>query len=131
MADSPAVADAARPGGRTVVSTRAMASLAHQAATEVPGVALVSRSGLLGRLTGLLPGSGTAAGVASAEVATGSTAIELRLAVRWPRPVAQVAEEARRHVRSRVEELTGYVVNRLDIVVDVLADEPSGGGRAG
>ena len=106
-----------------------MASVAHQAATEVPGVALVSRSGLLGRLSGLLPGSG-AAGAASAEVASGSTAIELHLAVRWPCPVAQVAEETRRHVRSRIEDLTGHVVTRLDIVIDVLADESAGGGRA-
>lgn len=109
------------------MSPRAVASVAHRAATEVAGVALVSRSSLLDRLGGLLPTAGAGAGVASAHVGGGSTtAIELRLAVEWPRSVAQVADEARRHVRSRVEDLTGYGVSRVDIVVDVLAEQPFG-----
>ena len=118
------------PAGRTVVSGRAVASVARRAATEVPGVVPLPRSGLRQRLTGLLPGAGGGAGGASAEVADGSTSIELRLAVRWPQPVGTVSAEARRHVRSRVEELTGYAVHGIDIVVDALPELPATGDRA-
>lgn len=103
--------------GTTVVTPRAVVAIARRAASEVDGVELVTRSGLRRFLAGLLPGGGDGA---SADVATGSTALELHLAVCWPRPVAQVAEEARRHVRARVQELTGYAVTELDIVVDAL-----------
>lgn len=100
------------------MTPRAVVAIARRAASEVDGVEAVSRSGLRRLLAGLLPGGG-GDGV-SAEVATGSTALELHLAVSWPQPVAQVTEEARRHVRARVQELTGYAVTELDIVVDAL-----------
>lgn len=104
--------------GTTVVTPRAVVAIARQAASEVDGVELVSGSGLRRLLSGFRPGGGSDG--ASAEVTTGSASLELHLAVCWPRPVAQVTEEARRHVRSRVSELTGYAVNELDIVVDAL-----------
>jgi uncharacterized alkaline shock family protein YloU len=104
--------------GQTVVTPRALAAVAGKAASEVDGVEVVSRSGLRRFLSGLLPGSGGAP--ASASVATASTALELRLSVTWPQPVAEVAQQARRHVRARVEELTGYVVSGVDVVVDSL-----------
>ena len=93
------------------------------------GVVLVSRSGLRQRLTGLLPGSGGTGGGASADVSSGSTAIELRLAVRWPEPVGSVTSEARRHVQVKVEELTGYTVRGIDIVVDSLPAPSAPSGR--
>ena len=116
--------------GRTVISGRAVASVARRAACEVSGVVPVPRSGLRQRLTGLLPGGGGGGGGASAEVIDGSTTIELRLAVCWPQPVGSVSAEARRHVRARVEELTGYAVHGIDIVVDALPEPPDTGDRA-
>jgi uncharacterized alkaline shock family protein YloU len=106
--------------GRTVIAPRAVASIARQAAGEVEGVELVSRSGLGRFLAGLRPGGGGNGEGASAEVGQGSTSLALHLSLRWPSPVGQVADAARRHVQARVSELTGYVVTEVDIVVDSL-----------
>jgi uncharacterized alkaline shock family protein YloU len=53
-------------------------------------------------------------------VASRQTAVELTLAVGWPRPVRQVTDQVRRHVKARVQELTGYEVTDVDIAVDDL-----------
>jgi uncharacterized alkaline shock family protein YloU len=113
--------DEGRPpaGGTTVIAPRAVASIARQAAGEVEGVELVSRSGLGQFLAGLLPGAGGGQG-ASAEVGHRSTSLALHLSVGWPSPVGQVADSARRHVQARVSELTGYTVTEVDITVDAL-----------
>lgn len=112
--------------GQTVIAARAIVAIARRAAAEVEGVELVSHSGLGHVLAGLLPGV-TPTGGASAEVGRGTTALALHLAVGWPEPVARVTEAARRHVRDRVAELTGYAVTAVDIVVDSLP--PPGSGR--
>lgn len=111
--------------GETIVTARALATVAGKAASEVDGVEVVSRSGLRRFLSGLRPGGG-GGGAASAAVSTGSTALELRLGVAWPHPVARVAEEARRHVRARVAEMTGYAVTDVDVVVDSLPIQGAG-----
>ncbi len=113
--------------GRTFIRSRAVGAVARRAAIEVDGVELVSRSGARRFLADLLPGGGTDG--ASAQVGEGVTAVELHLAVTWPRPVAEVTAAARSHVQARVEELTGYTVTEVDIVVDALP--PAGRIRAG
>lgn len=107
-----------QPRGQTVVTSKAVATIARQAAGEVDGVELVLRSGLRRLLADFLPVGGGHG--ASAAVATGTTTIELHLAVSWPRPVGKVSEEVRRHVRERVQDLTGYAVTDVDIVVESL-----------
>lgn len=104
--------------GRTLVRSRAVVAIARRAASEIDGVALVSRSGVRRLLADLLPGGRTDG--ASAQVGEGVTTVELHLAVSWPRPVAEVAAAARSHVQARVGELTGYTVTEVDIVVDAL-----------
>jgi uncharacterized alkaline shock family protein YloU len=96
------------PRGETVVAPGVVATVARCAAAEVDGVEVVEGSGLrsiLGR------------GGVSADVAGRETAIDLRLAVCWPRPVPTIVEDVRRHVRARVQELTGYEVTDVDVVV--------------
>lgn len=110
--------------GATVIAARAVSSIARRAAGEVDGVELVSRSGLGRFFAGLLPGGGGAGG-ASAEVGHGSASLALHLSVGWPRPIGEVAEDARRHVRARVTELTGYTVSDIDVVVDALPEPGS------
>lgn len=98
--------------GETVIAPSVVSTVARCAAGEVDGVEVVDGSGLRGIL-------GRAEG-ASADVASRQTAIDLRLAVCWPRPITAVVEEVRTHVRARVQELTGYEVTDVDVVVSDL-----------
>lgn len=109
--------------GTTVVAPSAVAAVARQAASEVDGVEMVGPTGLSGALAALRSSS---AGGASAHVAARRTAIDLDIAVRWPRSVASVTAAVRDHVRSQVEALTGHVVTDVDIVVvDLPLPEPA------
>jgi uncharacterized alkaline shock family protein YloU len=103
--------------GETTIAPSVVAVIAQRAAREVDGVELVSAGGLRGLLETLHPRRAVGA---RADVATRQTAVELTLAVSWPRPVRQVTEEVRRHVKARVRDLTGYDVADVDITVDAL-----------
>ena len=104
--------------GETTIASGVVAKIARYAAREVDGVELAGASGLRGFLGRLLPGP-TAPGV-GADLASRRTALDLHVCVAWPRPVAMVTEEVRRHVRARVQELTGYEVTDVDITIDAL-----------
>lgn len=107
----------AGPRGETFVTAGVVAKVAGAAAAEVDGVELASASGLAGLMSKLRPSEVSGA---SADMASRRTAIDLHLCVAWPRPVVQVTTEVRRHVRTRVQQLTGYEVTEVDIVVDAL-----------
>jgi uncharacterized alkaline shock family protein YloU len=104
--------------GETHIAAGVVAKIARRAAIEVDGVEVAGASGLRGFLGRFLPGP-TAPGVA-ADLASRRTALDLHVCVAWPRPLAMVTEEVRRHVRGRVQELTGYDVTDVDITVDAL-----------
>jgi uncharacterized alkaline shock family protein YloU len=118
---APAAAALVSGRGETTIAPSVVATIAERAAREVDGVEVVSTGGLRGLIETLRPdrASGTRADVASQQ-----TAVELTLAVSWPRPVRQVTDEVRRHVKARVHELTGYAVTDVDIVVDALPSPP-------
>lgn len=103
--------------GETTIAPSVVATVAQRAAREVDGVEVVSTGGLRGVIESLRPDRSTGA---RADVASRQTAVDLTLAVSWPRPVRQVTDEVRRHVRARVQELTGYEVTDVDISVDAL-----------
>lgn len=105
------------PRGETVITAGVVAKVAGVAAAEVDGVELASASGLAGLMSKLRPSEVSGA---SADVASRRTAIDLHLSVAWPRPVVQITNEVRRNVRTRVQQLTGYDVTEVDIVVDAL-----------
>ena len=103
--------------GETTIAPSVVATVAQRAAREVDGVEVVSSGGLRGLIDSVRPDRATGT---RADVASQHTAIELTLAVSWPRPVRQVTEEVRRHVKARVHKLTGYEVTDVDIVVEAL-----------
>lgn len=103
--------------GVTTIAPSVVATVAQRAAQEVDGVEVVSTGGLRGWIETLRPDRTTGA---RADVASRQTAVELTLAVSWPRPVRQVTDQVRRHVRARVQELTGYEVTDVDIAVNDL-----------
>ena len=100
--------------GETTVAPSAVATVAQRAAQEVEGVEVVSSGGLRGWIDTLRSDRATGS---RADVASRQTAVELTVAVSWPRSVRQVTDQVRRHVRARVRELTGYDVADVDIVV--------------
>jgi uncharacterized alkaline shock family protein YloU len=115
---APRTEELATSRGETVIASGVVAKIARQAAQEVDGVEVAGASGLRGFLGRILPGP-TAPG-AGADLASRRTAVDLHVCVAWPRPVGTVTEEVRRHVRGRVQELTGYAVSDVDITIDAL-----------
>lgn len=52
--------------------------------------------------------------------------VSMEISVRWPKSVAAVSEQVRRHVRDRVNELTGLDVVELNVTVaDLVTDIPA------
>ena len=115
---APRTDELATSRGETTIASGVVAKIARQAASEVDGVELAGASGLRGFLGRILPGP-TPPGV-GAELASRRSALDLHVCVAWPRPVATVTEEVRRHVRAKVQELTGYEVTDVDITIDAL-----------
>lgn len=65
----------------------------------------------------------------SSRVEGGRVRLDIDLAVRWGRPVAQVAADVQQAVARRVQELTGLVVDAVDVTVEsvVVPDETTPG----
>jgi hypothetical protein len=61
---------------------------------------------------------------ARARVADGAAVLELRLPIRYPMPVWQVAGACRAHVTQRVHDRIGLPVRRFDIEVAALPGRP-------
>ncbi|WBQ04671.1 Asp23/Gls24 family envelope stress response protein [Kribbella sp. CA-293567] len=103
-------AAAGEPGtrGRTEISTRVTERIAEVAATRVPGVA--RQDATFGR------------GLPRAEARqTGERVrLQLRIAVLWGRPLAQVAADTRTAVAGQVNALTGLVVDTVDVEIDTV-----------
>ncbi|MBF6178625.1 Asp23/Gls24 family envelope stress response protein [Nocardia otitidiscaviarum] len=91
--------------GTTTVSERAVRRLAAHAAAEVDGV-------------------GSQVGV-DADVTSDAAALRVRLPVRYPLPVARIAESCRTHLIARVGELAGLTVTGVDIEISAMELEPA------
>lgn len=62
----------------------------------------------------------------SVEVDGTVAVVTMEISVRWPKSVATVSEQVRRHVRDRVDELTGIDVVELNVTVaDLVTDIPA------
>lgn len=89
--------------GKTIVTERAVRRIAARAATEVDGVERAVR--------------------VDADVTADAAVLRVDLPVRYPMPVARVAEACRTHLVERVAELAGLRVTGIDIVVSALVVE--------
>ncbi|WP_174546102.1 hypothetical protein [Nocardiopsis dassonvillei] len=87
------------PGGRTVIEPGVVEKAAARAVREVPG-ALPARSR-------------TARARVSGEVVL----LRLRVGVRYPHSVREVAARVRGHVGRRIEQITGKRVHHIDIEI--------------
>ncbi len=93
-------AEVAELPGVTVVSERAVRRIAEQATCEVAGVQ--QRAEVTARVFG------------------DSAVLDVRLAVRYPQPVARIADACREHLIHRTGELTGLAVSRVDIEISAM-----------
>jgi uncharacterized alkaline shock family protein YloU len=109
-------ADLAERGALTIAD-RTVERIASQAVTEVDGV-----GGSTARLLGVAVGGQNLD--RSAKVfakVTGDTAtLSVRLSISYPRSVLRTSDAVRDHLTSRVQELTGLTVERVDITVTAL-----------
>jgi uncharacterized alkaline shock family protein YloU len=107
-ADFGAVAGEPEMRGRTEIKPRVTERIAEVAATRVPGVA--QQESTFGRG---LPR-------AEARQAGQRVRLQLRIAVLWGRPLAQVAADTRTAVAEQVNALTGLVVDTVDVHIDTV-----------
>ncbi|MBA3551531.1 MAG: Asp23/Gls24 family envelope stress response protein [Actinobacteria bacterium] len=108
--------------GTTSISSGVVEKVSKRAAAEVEGVSGVTSSGIRGLLDLVRPPSPAEDGVdAKADVGKETAAIDLSVRIRYPRPAARVAEEVRRHVMRRVQEMTGLVVTEVNVEIPEFA----------
>lgn len=105
------VADPVR--GRTVIAQRVVEKIASQAAVEVSAAG--GRSGGLLGLGGRvdLDARPSAAVQLSGRIAT----VAVTVGVSYPSPLRAVGDDIRRHVATRVDQLTGIEVHRVDVEI--------------
>ncbi len=113
MAEAATVDAAAEPElpppavrGRLTVSERVVVNVARLATREVGGT-VVTGSRALGHG---LPR-------VRADVAGGRTRVSVQVAVAWPYRLPVIAEQIRDAVAARVHELTGLIVDGVEVVV--------------
>lgn len=106
----PAAAPAVRGG--LVIADRVVSSIARLAALEVPGTVTVNKvaGGLASRA---LPR-------ARARVAASRAHLTVEVAVAWPYSLVEVTSEVSRTVGRRVGELTGLVVDGVDVTAETM-----------
>jgi uncharacterized alkaline shock family protein YloU len=114
--------------GTISIADAVVSKIAARAAAENPDAgAAVAR--MLGRA---VPGAGhlglrgtdlKALPKTSVDVDGSKAFVNLEISVRWPASVPEVTGQVREHVRDRVRELTGLVVDEVHIVVADLATD--------
>ena len=115
--------------GATSISDAVVSKIAGIAAQEVEkvqmgGGTVAAVGSFLGNVTGAVTGSNSAGGSASltsgvsVEVGEQEAAIDLTMAIEYGTPIPQTAEEVRRNVVNRVENLTGLRVTEVNITVN-------------
>jgi uncharacterized alkaline shock family protein YloU len=118
-APDPTAADPAQLAerGDLTVADRVVEKVASFAVTRVPDAAAAPR-----RMLGVNVGESHEEGLPSVEArVTGDIAtVRARIAVRWPRSVAEVADAVRERIREEVAEITGVRVDHIDLEVTSL-----------
>jgi uncharacterized alkaline shock family protein YloU len=116
--------------GRTVIQDAVVAKIAGIAAQEVEKVQMgggtaAAVGNFLGSVTGAVTGGGSTPGGGgslttgvSVEVGEEETALDLTMAVEYGTPIPQLAEQVRRNVINRVENLVGLRVTEVNITVN-------------
>ncbi|UQS24933.1 Asp23/Gls24 family envelope stress response protein [Amycolatopsis thermalba] len=108
--------------GTTVVADRAVQRIAEQVISGMEGVGGSAR-----RVLGVALGTGDPEQPANvtARVRDGRVSLAVELSVGYPAPIARTTRAARERLVRKVGELTGLVVERVDITVTALHSDRS------
>ncbi len=107
--------------GSLTIADRVVEKVASQAVTEVDLATGTPRTVLGRTLLGRTPEPDPDRPArADAHVDGHLVTVTVTLAVQWPAPVRQVADEVRRHLSTRIEQLTGLQVAQVDVDVTAL-----------
>jgi len=117
--------------GRTVIQEAVVSKVAGIAAQEVEkvqmgGGAAAAVGGFLESVTGAVTGGGGSAGGGGASLTRGvsvevgeeEAAVDLTMAVEYGTPIPPLAEQVRRNVINRVENLVGLRVTEVNVTVN-------------
>lgn len=102
--------------GKTVISQHVMEQVTSQVASEITAAGGTS-GGLLG--IGTHPDLSARPG-AKVELSGQQASILLKIVLDYPAPLAATTDRVRQHVVSKVQQLTGVEVTRVDIDVTAL-----------
>lgn len=105
--------------GRTVIDQRVVQKIASQAAVEVSAA---------GGQTGGVLGIGAKVDLdarpsASVQLAGRTATVAVKVGVAYPTPLRAVSQNIRRHLISRVGQLTGVEVQRVDVEIGWLVND--------
>lgn len=105
--------------GTTRIAEVVVAKLAQRAAMTVPEVVGLDRgaAGAVSGVVGRVRGGDHAIGGVSVEVGTSQAAVDLTAAVRYPVPIAQVADSIRHAVSSEITRSTRLEVVEVNVAV--------------
>lgn len=105
--------------GTTRIAEVVVAKLAQRAALTVPEVVGLDRgaAGAVSGVVGRVRGGDHAIGGVSVEVGTTQAAVDLTAAVRYPLPIAQVADSIRHAVSSEITRSTRLEVVEVNVAV--------------
>lgn len=106
------MAEPAATRGHLSIADRVVSGVARLAAQEVPGTVTVPRA------MGGLAARGLPR--ATARVASARVHLTVDIAVAWPSPLGAVTAAAAELVAGRVEELTGLVVDGIDVTAETM-----------
>lgn len=121
LGDAGSAPDEPGQRGSLTIADRVVEKVASQAVIEVDLATGTPRT-LLGRtLSGRTPEPDPDRPArADAHVDGDLVTVAVTLAVQWPAPVRQVADEVRRHLSARIAEITGLQVAQVDVDVTAL-----------
>lgn len=115
----PTVHRAAHSRGKLVIARRVVEKIAGQAVLEI-----VTAGGRSGGFLGIGSHADLSARPkVSVDVSGRSATIQVEVAIAYPSPIAHAAEQVRRQMMSRVSDLAGVEVTRVDVTITVLAHD--------
>lgn len=100
--------------GTTTVADRVIERIATQAVSEVDAAGGSAR-----RMFGVALGSSglSQSAQVTAVISGKSASLTVQLSVAYPASIAQTARQTRDQLTTRIEDLTGYTVSRVDVTV--------------